>query len=248
MAWFVDLLEAALGAVEWKASRVDLFVDTQGWSLGSEDRGRFVCRAKKLVTHEDGESLTGFQFGSRKSGALTARIYDKTVEVADKGSDWWFAKWGDSFQPGERVLRVEFEVNRPALKEMKLDAPSAVLESAPAIWGYVTDDWLTYRTPAADGTRSRWPVAPEWRDIQRASLRGGALGLDRVQAGVAQGSLRNMLPALRGYLVSAGAHLGVSTLEETLHRVGRVLSLDEQRTGIPFSDRIAERRLGWVAS
>ncbi|MCW2753746.1 MAG: hypothetical protein JWQ32_1157 [Marmoricola sp.] len=242
LAWFCEVFEMVVGAVTWRASRVDLFMDSHGWDLGAEARANFICRGKQLVTYEDQADLTGFRFGAGSSAAVSARIYDKTVESRAKGSDWWPAKWGEAYRPGERVLRVEFQVGRGLIRQVGLSSPEDVLRELPSLWGYLTDEWLTYRTPTADTTRSRWPVAPEWLQVQRATLRGDAVGLDRVYAGEHDGSMRRLLPALRGYLASAGAHLGASTLDETLHRVERLLTVDEQQTGMPFVARLLQKR------
>lgn len=243
LAWFTGLLETALGHVAWKASRVDLFMDSHGWDLAAQDRGRFVCRAGQLVTYEAQDALTGLRFGAGKSGAVMARIYDKTEEMRLKGTDWWPAKWGERYIPGERVLRVEFQVSRPLMREMGVSTPAQVLGQLPGIWGYLTDDWLTFRDVTDDATRSRWPVADEWRDVRNATLRDDALGLERVHAGEVAGSLRRILPGMRGYIASAGALLGARSLEETVGRVGRLLAEDEDRSGITFTSRLRDKRL-----
>jgi hypothetical protein len=242
LGWFRGHVESFVGPVEWKASRVDLFMDSQGWDLDAAHRGRFVCRARDRWTFESNEAFTGVRFGSG-GGAVKARIYDKSEESRLKGSDWWPDKWGSGYRPNERVLRVEFEVNRELMRQVGLSTPEEVLEELPRLWAYLTDEWLTYRRPTSDETRSRWPVAVEWQNVQNASLRDEALGLERVYAGEASGSIRRMLPSLRGYLSSAGAVLGARTLEDTLHRVGRVLASDEDESGIAFVDRLREKHV-----
>jgi hypothetical protein len=243
LSWFTELLEAALGHVVWKASRLDLFMDSHGWDLEAQDRSRFLCRAGQRVTYEAEDALTGLRFGSGKSGAVLARIYDKTEEMRLKGTDWWPAKWGEQYRPGERVLRVEFQIGRPLMREVGVSTPAEVLDQLPGIWGYLTDEWLTYRDVTDDATRSRWPVAGEWQDVRNAALRDDALGLERVYAGEVAGSIRRILPGLRGYLTSAGALLGSKSLEDTMSRVGRLLADDEEHSGIAFAGRLRDKRL-----
>ena len=202
-----------------------------------------MCRAGQRITYEAEEALTGLRFVSGKSGAVLARIYDKTEEMRLKGTDWWPAKWGEKYQPGERVLRVEFQVGRPLMREVGVSTPAEVLAQLPGIWGYLTDQWLTYRDVTDDATRSRWPVAGEWQDVRNATLREDALGLERVHAGEVAGSIRRILPGLRGYLTSAGALLGTKNLEETMVRVGRLLADDEEHSGIGFAGRLRDKRL-----
>lgn len=243
LGWFTELVESVLGRVVWKASRVDLFMDSHGWNLAADDRERFICRASQRVTYEDERLFTGLRFGSGKSGTAMARIYDKTEESRLKGTDWWMVKWGSGFRPGERVLRVEFQVGRELMRQVGISSPDEVFDELPGLWGYLTDEWLTFRDPNADGTSSRWPVAPEWRQIQAASLRSEAVGLDRVSAGEVAGSMRRLLPALRGYLASAGALRGSRTLDEALVAVGRVIAADEAQSGKLFSARLREKSL-----
>jgi hypothetical protein len=243
LAWFTKLVESVLGTVVWTASRVDLFMDSHGWDLRADDRERFVCRAGQRVTYEDSDLLTGLRFGSSKSGTVMARVYDKTAEIRIKGTDWWPAKWGDFYRPGERVLRVEFQVGRDLMREIGVSDPSEVLGELPSLWGYLTEEWLTYRNSTGDSTRSRWPIAYEWRDVQAATLRGDAIGLERVGAGQTVGSIRRLLPALRGYLSSAGALLGAQTLEDTLHGVNRLIADDAEKTDVSFASRIAAKHI-----
>lgn len=244
IAWFSETLEMVVGGpVAWAASRVDLFHDSHGWTLDAEHRHRFVCRAKQLVTYEGEVGLTGFRFGAGSAADVSARIYDKTEESRAKGSDWWPNKWGDAYRPGERVLRVEFQVGRGLIRQVGLHTPEQVLAELPRLWAYLSEEWLSFREESHDETRSRWPIAPEWRSVQTASLRGDAIGLDRVYAGQRAGSLRQLLPSLRGYMASAGALVGASSLEQTLSRVGRALAADEERSGIAFASRLAEKSL-----
>ncbi|GAA0190926.1 hypothetical protein GCM10008944_03760 [Cytobacillus oceanisediminis] len=240
MRWFMDLVESMVGEASWRVSRADLFMDSHGWELCAEDRSRFVCRARDLRTWEVDSTLTGLGFGSGKT--VSARIYDKTKEVRLKGSDWWTEVWGSAYVKSERVLRVEFQLRRDLIRQVGLDSPDDVITEASQLWAYLTDEWLSFRNPTSDDTRSRWPVASEWNDVRNASLRGAAIGLDRVYAGEQAGSMRKLLPALRGYLASAGAIVGAATLDETLSRVGRIVARDAEDSAIPF-----EQRLGWKA-
>ena len=45
LAALQELLEPELGPLRFSLSRLDLFVDVQGWWFGLEDAPRFVCRA-----------------------------------------------------------------------------------------------------------------------------------------------------------------------------------------------------------
>lgn len=231
----------AAGPVEWSASRIDLFCDVQGWDLVGDDRERFVCRSERRDLHEVGAAFGGLEFGRRTTKTVCARIYDKTRQVADKGLDWWPVLWGDRFDKSKPVLRVEAEIGRQGLTEYGVNHPLEALEAAGAIWANVTESWLTYRTPTADETRSRWPIAPEWTAIQRASLRSEAIGVDRVRALRRKGEIRKLLPALVGYAARLGSLVGTEEIDTTLAAMGSLFRSDEVRRGVSFADRISER-------
>lgn len=242
LAWFDGFGEyLAGGPVYWTLSRLDLFCDVQGWQLEGDDRHRFVCRAKRRDLHEEGEAFTGFEFGRRTTKTVCARLYDKTLQVHTKGLDWWPSIWGNRYDPSKPVLRVEVEVGRQGLVEYGINSPTDGLERAAGVWASVTSDWLTYRTATADDTRSRWPVAPEWADVQRATLRGQAVGFDRVRALRRKGQLRKLMPTLVGYAAGVGALLGTEDLHSTMAAVGHLITEDEVRRGVMFPDRIAAR-------
>ncbi|MCW2843471.1 MAG: hypothetical protein JWN22_1387 [Nocardioides sp.] len=242
--WYMGTLEMVLGDVEWSSSRIDVFMDVQGWALTSEDRSRFVCRARQLTMWESDATFQTMRFGTGKSGVM-ARIYDKSEESRAKGTDWWPDVWGETYQAGERVLRVEFQVTREVLAQTSIHEPVDALGRLPGLWGYLTDEWLSLRTPTEDQTRSRWPVAPEWQDVQGASLRNGAIGLERMKAGHRAGSIRRLLPATRGYLAAVGALGGAHSLAEALRVVGREITLQDEAGRHSFDVQLASKRLAF---
>jgi hypothetical protein len=175
--WFEGALWPIVGPMHISVSRLDLHADWQGWVLSGEDRRSFVCRAEQRDLYETGEALTGLQFGRRNTGTVCARIYDKSREQREKGTDFWLDVWGNRCDRTRPVLRVEFEFARAGLRQFDIDTPHDAMAKMGALWAYATSEWLTYRCPTADSTRSRWPLAPEWRDVQRATLRGEAMVL-----------------------------------------------------------------------
>ena len=176
-----EVLTPELPHLRFWVNRVDLFADWQGWSLGLDDARRFVCRADARRTYEVAGALTGFEFGSRTTKTFLARLYDKTADMAAKDTRWWFEVWGARYVPGTPVHRLEFEVGRQGLQEFDLNTPAQVLAAAGDLWAYATREWLTYRSPSSDRTRSRWPLAPEWRQVQRATLGHDPVGLERLR-------------------------------------------------------------------
>jgi hypothetical protein len=240
--WFRDVVESECGPVLLTVSRLDIHADFQGWNLHGDDRGRFVCRGTARTTYEDVEYFNGLEFGKRESGTVTARIYDKTVEVEKKGSAYWKDIWGSAYEPSLSVLRVEFEIGRGALRQYRLNAPEEVLAAVGALWADLTSSWLSYRIPTDDCTKSRWPVSPEWQAVRRARLAEDAYGIKRMYDGRRRGELERLVRGLTGFLSSVAAVSNGGSLEETLGTTRWLVRSYERRSGPSFEDRTAEKR------
>lgn len=241
MDWFEGQAREAIPSLRLTVARLDLYADWQGWQPRSEDLDDFVRRASYSNTRASRGVWTGFDFGLRKSGTVSARLYDKSRQAMDEGKDWWLQVWGDRYDPSRPVLRVEFEINRAALREYGVDEAREALTLAPGIWAGVSDKWLTHHVPTADKTRCRRPLSPQWKEIQRPSFVGSAVGLDRIQQGRRSGSLRTMTPALVGYVAKAGALLGTESLEDTLELLHELIWVYGDARGLPFEQRLQEK-------
>ena len=242
LGWVADTLSEYVTGLRLTAARLDLYADWQGWSLQGNDRNRFVVRSRRLDTHEEAEAFTGFEFGRRKTATIAARIYDKRLQVEQKGLDWWRDVWGKRYDGRSQVLRVEFELGRLGLRQFGVESAAQAVATAPALWKSITNDWLTYRVPTSDQTRSRWPIAPEWEQIAAASFAGEAVGLDRIRDGQTRGSLRKLMPLLTGCLASFGAHVGTQDVDDTLAELPGYLRDYGLTSGVQFSERIERKR------
>jgi hypothetical protein len=244
--WFTDILEMQFGTVQWTVSRLDLFMDVQGWELDGDDRRDFVTRARTRTLREEDDGFSGLQFGIRKTGTIHLRMYDKLREIKVKGNDYWFGVWGDAFDPAQSVLRIEFEIARGGLREFQVETPSDALHRAGAVWAAVTEDWMTHRVPTGDATRSRWPLSREWGFVQSATLRGNAIGLDRIRAGRRAGNVRRKVPAFVGYLVDLASEFDATSLDSALGVARALVEEDQDRRDVLFVHRLelarAERR------
>jgi hypothetical protein len=239
---FRDVAHSFTRELRLSASRVDVFADLQGWNLHADDRHCFVTRATRRNTHEQSEQLTGFEFGRRTSKTVMARLYDKTLDVKQKGADWWPAVWGSAYDVSRPVLRVEFEFGRIGLKQFGVDTAADALAHAPSLWQQATGEWLSHRTPTSDSTRSRWPLSAEWQQVQGVSFAQEATGLERIREGRNRGSLRKLMPGLVGYLTSAGAHLGATDLETALALLPGPVRDYGLASRTTFEDRLRDKR------
>ena len=237
--------EAALGPLTWSVSRVDVHSDWQGLTLHRSMSERFVGRADARAIFEDADLCTGFTFGAGKGGGLSARLYDKVAEINRTGNDYWFDVWGERYDPTRGVHWLEFQWGREALRSMQLNTPVDVLAATGDLWKYGTTEWLTLRNPTSDETKSRWPIAPEWADIQRSSLNHDLLGVARLKEGSRKGALRLLMPLLNGCASSAAVHLGTEGISDTLQALGPELQRYARSSGEEFPARVARKRREW---
>lgn len=241
--WCRNVLEAACGPVRLTVTRLDLYADFQGWDLGVDSRHEFLCRAKALNAYEEDRTFNGLVFGNRDSGAVVARLYDKTIQASKVGAGYWPMIWGEHGYDSTRpVLRIEFEVLRDALRQYGLSAPEETLDAAGSLWASLTSTWLTHRVPGPDQTKSRWAISPEWECVQRATVAEGAEGINRMYLGKRRGAIENLMPFLAGYLVSFGAYAGAEDFIDMLPTLSDFLDRQEAKSGVSLSDRIKKRR------
>ncbi|WKZ82945.1 MAG: hypothetical protein QY307_01445 [Acidimicrobiia bacterium] len=237
--WFNELVSGLVPGGVPKASRVDLFMDLQGWDPTPEMRDRFVTRSSHRRVYENDRKMTALQFGKRGSG-VHSRIYCKSTEVA-AGSVWWHDLWGDAWDAERPVWRIEFEVHRVVLGQLGIDSLDDLFAGVGGIWGYLTE-WLSLRVPAADETRSRWPVDPVWEAVSHASLRNGAAGLKRTYGANREASLRRIVVSMRGYMSSYGALIDETDVERLGPCLTSVLHEWEIETGDPFSWQVDRKK------
>ena len=231
----------ALGA-SIKASRVDLYVDTQGWQPKREDLDRFVSRAQGrhdfVSTHHRGRRFSGFTFGQ---GAVVARVYNKTLELKARGQTWPQVIWKD-IDPDQPVWRVEFQFRREALQAFGVDTVADALIERQGLWQYGTTDWLSLRIHAP-GDTNRWRsyVTREWWTIQHAEIGSPCSPLvrERMQAACEQ----KLVEGLGGYATALAAAAGVDgDPERVLQLLAPKLSEYMRRKGTTFEDVVARKR------
>jgi hypothetical protein len=236
----------ALGG-ELTASRIDLYADTQGWQPVREDFPRFVCRAQRKwefeadrQMHTRGRRLSGFTFGR---GAVLARIYDKTLELAVRGETWPEVIWRGA-DPERPVWRVEVQFRRQALKAFGLRTVADVLAVRQELWDYGMR-WLSLREPNGDTNRSRWPEAPVWRVLREAAMGSPRSELVRERREAA--SRLRLLRGFVGYATSLAACGDDDDLEEALREVVPEVQAYLARRGTTFDDVVTVKREQRVA-
>ncbi len=208
LAWvreklFADQSEAgtlapdAIAFATAKLSRADIHIDWQGGysptlSGATDELGCFIRPGKtKWAFHGQGLQPTGYSFGR---GDIQARLYNKTLETAEKANDAYAAllaaRNGEAFDPQQDVWRLEFQLRREGAKGFKLYAPpeedddEAEIEAELAaeelqhigtlprffarvdeLFLYLTQHWLRLVEDNGSANRSRWHMHPTWMQL-----------------------------------------------------------------------------------
>ncbi|WP_203468586.1 replication initiation factor [Dechloromonas sp. TW-R-39-2] len=158
-------LLSQLGEVKESAnvSRIDLFVDFQtSVNMESWDRHAWVTRASSINAYAVSGNFSGWSVGL--GGVISARLYNKLLEIIVSGKDWILPLWQKAGWNGQGVIwRLEFELKREVLTQKNLSKLYEVLNHLNGLWSYSTTEWLRLTLPSdEDKTRSRWPTHPLW--------------------------------------------------------------------------------------
>ncbi len=187
----IDLIKESGGVIETiKPSRVDLCVDIlvpgDFWSF--ETMKFCVKRASEIRFHYYHKQLTGVSIGK---GNISARIYDKLLEIRQKSRKFWmYTIWGmDKVPKGKKILRIEFQLRRETLRELKINKYDDLFENIENVWAYCTRRWLKFEdNPGKHHTQRStidwWKVVQEgFRGMQNPepSIRSKALKIDMKQ-------------------------------------------------------------------
>jgi hypothetical protein len=158
-----------------------------------------ITRGRRSDTYRDGDNLTGFAVGA---GELRARLYDKPAEIRAKSQkQWMFDVWGLQGVPaGRRIVRVEFQLRRDALRELGVLTADDVFAKEGRLWAYCTERWLRLADrPGQHVSRRR--TLPWWEVVQRG-YRGAQPGEALVREGAVRGAREQLLAQAVGMLTS----------------------------------------------
>lgn len=159
----------SLGLVngEPKVSRVDLFVDfTTSYEIKNWDASVWVSRAEKTNAYGIKREFSGWVIG--EGGDISARLYNKTKEILKSKKDYLIPLWKEFGWDGlNDVWRLEFQIQRKVLKELRTLNLDTLLEHQKGLWNYSSKDWLRLTIPNKnDSNQTRWPTHPLWIDLQ----------------------------------------------------------------------------------
>lgn len=214
-----------------RSSRADLCVDVlvpeAAWHPALDDS--FITRAVHVSPHKARRKLTGFSVGR---GVVSARLYDKPLEIREQsGKEWMFDVWGiDSVPDGHRVIRVEFQVRREAIKDLGVSSAAELLALAPNLWAYCTREWLKVQDdPKRHHTQQH--TLPWWTVVQEG-FRGAQGACPLIRAKAIRVDERKLLEQLFGNLTSIAALANNGVLETgELVELSDVIDRIERKAG-----------------
>jgi hypothetical protein len=151
------------------ARAVHLFTSTALNELetaGEADLSRVVSQNRAPQTSYFGRF--GSQLYARRYNKLGSLVVQNKLYMLDI---WQQAGWDSDFP----VWRTEFSLSGDFLRGFVVPEHDgdlrdlAQLESIiPALWEYLTGDWLRLTDPNEDTNRARWPTSPDWAVLQAA--------------------------------------------------------------------------------
>jgi len=151
---------------EPQVSRVDLYVDfVVDADFSNPLMGLWVTRARRISTHTIDRLFTGYSIGL--GGDISARLYDKTLEIKESGKDYMLDIWAaHGWDRTSSVYRIEFQVERKVLTEHDCRIIPDLMPKLGQLWRYATLQWLKFTIPSTtDENQSRWPLHPVWEAL-----------------------------------------------------------------------------------
>lgn len=150
-----------------KVSRADLCCHTDELDLHLHSVADFKGTFRQSNTRYYNREISSIEFGCRSS-LIFCRIYDKTLEVIEKGSkQWFFDIWKDRNMNISKIWNVEFELKRDFFSEFGVESVEDLFETQASIWEYCTDDYLT-KTMGNCNRIDNCKVDPVWISIRHS--------------------------------------------------------------------------------
>jgi hypothetical protein len=151
-------------------SRVDLFVDfTTNHDLDAINIYHWVTRTTLFDKHYIRPHFTGWSIGY--GGDISARLYDKVLEIKKSGKDYLFPIWKEAgWNEEQHVWRLEFQYMREFLNQVESVPFDKFITNQGPLWRFASTEWLRLSIPnPKDSNNSRWPTNPLWDALSQIS-------------------------------------------------------------------------------
>jgi len=217
---FKQHIEAMGGVIESIVpSRVDLAADLiipGGLSFEFLHKHLVTC-ARTLRPFFKDDKLQTLYIGE---GDLQVRIYNKWAETIASGKTFFIDVWNKAAGKNlgedlQHVWRVEGQLRRPVLKELRIDSLEALYDNLGGLWKFITE-WASLRLCDNENTTRR-SLHPLWALVQSATgiLGDPGLALRRIHSD-ASAPVAWYVAHIAGCLVGFASRLNVAGLAEAL--------------------------------
>ena len=128
-----------------------------------------VSRCRSFKVHGNGaNNLQTFYVGSRQSsGGIHCRIYNRSALI--KKNNKHFNLYNNiAPKHFDSIWRVEFEINRKALRRFDINTVGDLESCSASLWSYLTKRWLSFKIPS-DANSARRAVHPWWQAVQNCA-------------------------------------------------------------------------------
>lgn len=243
--WFEKLNSNISG---FRISRLDICFDTDEIEFLENDCDNFSCRArKKQIQYSNcidnknyiGKKFSGFSIGM--GSPLSCRIYDKTLEILKSSKQWFKTIWLENgWNSSKNVWRVEFQIRRKVLKELKILNFEDIQKNIESVWGYLTQNWLTLRIKDNNKNSSRFEIDSRWVIVQKAGneYKSSASIRERIK----RGNLENMLDQCGGLLVSISAITNNDKIGNAYWTVSKHIKDKCYKNNTTFKEQVEKRK------
>ena len=172
-----------------------------------------------------GEAMTGVIFGK---GDIMLRIYNKVAELRRSlPKQGVFASvWGVSVFDQHPVTRVEYQLRRPVLMQMKIDTIQDLEAKRNSAWLYCTQEWSRLSAHTVDRVNRHQDtvfVHPWWQSVQQAGISLSAEPVKREYPRACK-DINKLMEMVLGCLMSIGTILNCkSDQHEDVIKYGQML-------------------------
>ncbi|MFC1535162.1 hypothetical protein ACFL7M_17565 [Thermodesulfobacteriota bacterium] len=194
-----------------RSSRTDLCLDImisdKIWSLGLINN--LTRRANKiLLVLGQANSLETLQVGVK--GKIIGRMYDKELEIKQKSKKkWMYGIWGiEKCEEGKKIIRVEFELKRDALKELGMGDLIEFFRRCDEVWSYCTRKWMKFERNKEEHHRKRETL--EWWKV----VQNGFLGVQDASPAIREKAIKEDADQLRNQIVGYTTSLTALVLDK----------------------------------
>jgi hypothetical protein len=145
-------------------------------------------------------------------------MYNKGLEVKKEGTKLWFLDLWQR-ESTEDIWRIEFQLRRPALKQLAIDSLDDLKETQAALWRYLTSKWFSLRLPDNEKAE-RKTIHPLWCAVQECFQQNTPDNeIKRIYRSTGAASLKWYLSHIDGCLSSLAARLGITNRDDALHEL-----------------------------